>query len=217
MYNEIKKGGQNLFMTRLYLIRHGETQWNAESRAQGLKNVQLTEEGIYQAKCLAHRMRNYKIDVIYSSDLDRAYKTAKIIGETLGLEVNILNNLREMSFGKWEGLTMDEIRSQYNDHYTIWRNVPHQATIPDGETLLDVQKRGLKAVHQIIEKHENQNILIASHGVMIKSIILGFMDIELSNFYKIRQSNACLNLIEFKEYGSVIVTLNDTAHLESIR
>ncbi len=201
---------------RLYIVRHGETQWNAESRAQGSMNVQLTENGINQARSLANRIQHYPIDVIYSSDLDRAYETAKIIGKKINLEVNILNELREMSFGKWEGLTMAEIQQKYRDHYIVWRSTPHQAKIPDGEKLLDVQTRSLKAVHQLLKRHKDQNILIVSHGVTIKSMILGLMDIELSNFYKIKQDNACLNIIEFREYGPVIVTLNDTAHLENI-
>ena len=203
-------------MMRLYIVRHGETQWNAESRAQGSMNVQLTENGINQARSLANRIQHYPIDVIYSSDLDRAYETAKIIGKKINLEVNILNELREMSFGKWEGLTMAEIQQKYRDHYIVWRSTPHQAKIPDGEKLLDVQTRSLKAVHQLLKRHKDQNILIVSHGVTIKSMILGLMDIELSNFYKIKQDNACLNIIEFREYGPVIVTLNDTAHLENI-
>jgi len=201
---------------RLYIVRHGETQWNAESRAQGSMNVQLTENGINQARSLANRIQHYPIDVIYSSDLDRAYETAKIIGKKINLEVNILNELREMSFGKWEGLTMAEIQQKYRDHYIVWRSTPHQAKIPDGEKLLDVQTRSLKAVRQLLKRHKDQNILIVSHGVTIKSMILGLMDIELSNFYKIKQDNACLNIIEFREYGPVIVTLNDTAHLENI-
>ncbi|HHY90333.1 MAG TPA: histidine phosphatase family protein [Clostridiales bacterium] len=203
-------------MMRLYIVRHGETQWNAEARAQGSQNVQLTENGINQARLLANRIQHYPIHAIYSSDLDRAYETAKIIGKKINLEVNILNELREMSFGKWEGLTMDEIQQKYHDHYIVWRSTPHQAEIPDGERLLDVQTRSLKAVHQLLKRHKDQNILIVSHGVTIKSMILGLMDIELSNFYKIRQDNACLNIIEFREYGPVLVTLNDTAHLENI-
>ncbi|QZY56887.1 histidine phosphatase family protein [Crassaminicella profunda] len=202
-------------MTRLYLIRHGQTKWNLESRAQGSKNVELTQKGRNQAALLAEKMKNYEIDCIYSSDLDRAYETAKMIGEKMNLEVKKIDGLREMSFGEWEGLTNEEIQKDYFEHYTVWRSDPHKAMIPGGEKLLDVQKRGLKAINNIVKENENKNIIVVSHGVAIKSIILGLMDIDLSYFYKIRQDNTSMNLIEYKSYGPVLVTLNNTSHLEN--
>ncbi len=202
-------------MTRLFLIRHGATEWNAEARAQGSKNIQLSPVGKHQAYLLSKRMEHYKIDSIYSSDLDRAYETAIALGNRLGIEVKKNNNLREMSFGKWEGLTNQEIQTNYKDYYTIWRGKPHKAIIPDGEKLMDVQKRALKAIHDIVKNNEGKNIVIVSHGVTIKAIILGIMDIELSNFYKIRQDNACINILEYMHYGPVLVSLNDTAHLNN--
>ncbi|QXM06052.1 histidine phosphatase family protein [Crassaminicella indica] len=204
-------------MTRLYLIRHGQTKWNIESRAQGSKNVELTEEGRNQAVLLAKSMKKYRIDAIYSSDLDRAYETAKILGKTMNLEVKKIDGLREMSFGEWEGLTNEEIQRSYLKDYTVWRNEPHKAIIPGGEKLLEVQKRGLKAIYDIVKENENKNIVVVSHGVIIKSIILGLMDIDLSYFYKIRQDNTCMNVIEYKSYGPVLVTLNNTCHLENMK
>lgn len=204
-------------MTKLYLIRHGETAWNAASKAQGSQNIALSENGRMQAKLLANRMKNYHIDHIYSSDLDRAYETGKIIAEPLGLPVEKIEGFREMCFGEWEGLTHHEIRSKYDEHYSVWRSKPHEADIPGGEKLIDVQKRGLRALHQLVETHKNENIVVVSHGVAIKAILLGLMDIDLSYFYRIRQENTCINLVEFTDYGPVIVTLNDTSHIESMK
>ncbi|WP_129597115.1 histidine phosphatase family protein [Anaerophilus nitritogenes] len=204
-------------MTRLYLVRHGQTKWNLEFRAQGSKNIELTEKGKLQASLLAEKMNKYKIDCIYSSNLDRAYETALTLGEKVGIPVSKIDDLREMSFGDWEGLTMNEIQKTYESHYTVWRDQPHQAQIPGGETLVDVQKRALEAVHDIIKENEGKNIVIVSHGVAIKSILLGIMDIDLSNFYKISLDNTCINIIDFKDYGPVLVSLNDTSHLENIK
>ena len=203
-------------MTRLYLVRHGETIWNAESRAQGSRNVALSETGRQQAHLLAERIQHYAIDKIISSDLDRAYETGKILGETLGLEVEKLEALKEMNFGAWEGLTISEIQAKYSAHYTIWRNKPHDAEIPDGESLIRVQKRGLDSINRIVEDNANKNIVVVSHGTMIKAIILGILDIDLSYFYKIKQDNTSMNIIEYKSYGPVVVTLNDIAHLDKM-
>ncbi|WP_199873050.1 histidine phosphatase family protein [Inediibacterium massiliense] len=204
-------------MTRLYLVRHGQTKWNLEFRAQGSQNIELTDKGKMQAALLAEKMKKYKIDSIYSSNLDRAYETALTLGEKIGIPVSKINDLREMSFGDWEGLTMDEIQKTYKSHYTVWRDQPHEAQIPGGETLVEVQKRALRAVYDIVKENEGKNIVIVSHGVAIKSILLGIMDIDLSNFYKISLDNTCINIIDFKDYGPVLVSLNDTCHLENIK
>jgi len=204
-------------MTRLYLIRHGETVWNTESRAQGSKDIKLSEVGRMQAKLLANRLQHYPIDHIFSSDLTRAYETAIILGNSLGLVVEKIGNLREMSFGVWEGLTIEEIKNKYGSHYSVWRDKPSNANIPNGEMLLEVQKRGLKAIHHLINNYKDKNIAIISHGTIIKTILLGILDIDLSNFYKIKQDNTSLNIIDFKNYGPVINTLNDVAHLEKYR
>ena len=202
-------------MTKFYIIRHGETIWNAETRAQGAKNIQLNERGLLQAQYLGKRMKNYSIDAIYSSDLDRALSTAQAVAKEFQYEVNIVPALREMSFGDWEGLTNQEIQEKHATHYTIWRSTPHEAQIPGAERLLDVQRRGLAALHQIAEGNPNKNLVLVSHGTAIKAILLGLLDMDLSYFYRIRQDNACINVVEFREYGPVIVTMNDTAHLEN--
>ena len=204
-------------MTRLYLIRHGETVWNTEYRAQGTRDIELSEVGIMQAGLLADRLKNHPIDHVFSSDLNRAYETATILGNCLGLVVEKIGNLREMNFGAWEGLTIEEIKNQYSSHYNVWRNKPTNANIPNGEMLLEVQKRGLKAIHYLINTYRDKNIAVISHGTIIKTILLGILDIDLSNFYKIKQDNTSLNIIDFKNYGPVITTLNDVAHLEKYR
>ena len=112
-------------MTRLYLIRHGETLWNIERRAQGIKNIELSQRGIAQGKLLAQRLKKQKIDIIYSSDLSRAYETASIIGKEIDKPVYTLPEIREMNFGDWEGLTMSEIKENYKDIYDSWKNTPY--------------------------------------------------------------------------------------------
>lgn len=200
-------------MTRIYLIRHGETVWNAESRAQGLRDIKLSEVGIKQAELLASRLKKHTIHHLFSSDLSRAFETAKIIGSHLDLPVHTISELREMSFGKWEGLTLEEIQTNYSSHFHTWRSEPHNASIPDGEKLLEVQDRGLKALKHLTETYED-NIAIVSHGTIIKTILLGLLDIDLSYFYRIKQNNTCINIVDYMPYGPVLKTLNDVAHLE---
>lgn len=202
-------------MLKLYLIRHGQTKWNFESKTQGCKNIELSELGVLQSKLIANKLK--KIDEnylkIFTSDLDRCYLTAKVIGEELMVDVDVHRDLREMSFGDWEGLTHEEIKQSYSDEYFKWRNEPYNAVIPKGEDLKTVQARCLNAVKTILNKYDNGSIIIISHGVAIKTIILGILGLDLKHFYNITLSNASLNKIEFREYGPVVINLNDTCHL----
>ncbi len=204
-------------MTRLFIIRHGETLWNREKRAQGAKDIALTDNGKLQGEYLAKRLVKEKIDYIYSSDLSRAYETAKLLADKFNKPVLAIPELREMNFGLWEGLTMNDIQLKFQDHFNSWRSSPHKAQIPEAETLLQVQERALKAVFNIIDKHPNKSIAMVSHGVTIKTIILGLLDIDLSNYRKIRQDNTGINIIDFKENQWVLVQLNDTCHLTNIK
>jgi len=200
-------------MNKLYLLRHGESEWNILNKVQGQFNTNLTQKGIEQAKLVANRLCKEEIKAIYSSDLDRAYKTAKIVSDKLGIDVKKLHDLREIKFGIWEGLTSDEIKEKYKKEQLIWRTEPHKLNLPEAEKLIDVQERMLKSVNTLLKKHENENILIVSHGSAIKALILGILDIDLSNYSKITISNTGLSIIEYREYSPVIKLLNDTCHL----
>jgi probable phosphoglycerate mutase len=203
-------------MKTLYLIRHGETIWNCQSKTQGCRNIGLSVRGFIQGKLLADRIEklNDNYVKIYSSDLDRCYETAKLIDERINVGIEVVRDLREINFGDWEGLTTDEIKTFYLNEFNKWRNRPHKALIPGGEDLKTVQNRCLKIIKRILNKYNKGAIIVISHSVAIRTIILGLLDIELSHFYKIVQSNACINKIEFRSYGPVLVSLNDTNHLD---
>lgn len=202
-------------MQRLYLIRHGETKWNCESKTQGCRNVQLTESGILQGKQVADKLKkeNEYYTKIYSSDLDRCYFTAKLISRKIDVDVEVFKELREMSFGDWEGLTISQIKKSYSKQYYKWRNEPYGAYIPNGENLKMVQNRCLGAVKKILSIHKDGSIIIVSHGIAIKTILLGLLGIDLKHFYNITLGNASLNKLEFRDYGPVLVNLNDLCHL----
>ncbi|RKD34526.1 histidine phosphatase family protein [Thermohalobacter berrensis] len=203
-------------MNKIYLLRHGESLWNKTGKVQGQKDINLSKKGICQADKIGFTLADKKIDYIYSSDLIRAYKTAKIIGGRLNLEAKKLKSLREINFGPWEGLTLSEIRTKYYKDYFIWRNNPHKFLLPGAETLLDVQNRMLKALNNIRKVHMKSNILIVSHGTAIKTLILGILGSDLSNYGKLTISNGSLSIIEYGKYGPIIRVLNDTKYIKEV-
>ena len=138
----------------MLLVRHGETDWNAEGRLQGHTDRPLNEHGRRQAKELADRLAGEEVDAIYASDLLRARETAEIVGERLGLPVVIDADLREKNWGNWEGLTGDE-----RVHVEF-----------EGESTREHRDRVLRAVDRIVERHPEQRIVVVTHGGSLRRI-----------------------------------------------
>ena len=141
-------------MTELLLVRHGETDWNAEGRLQGHTDRPLNEYGRRQAKELADRLASEHVDAIYASDLSRARETAEIVGARLGLTVAIDPGLREKHWGNWEGLTGDERAA-----------VEHV-----GESTEEHRDRVMAAIRRIVVRHPSQRIVVVTHGGSLRRI-----------------------------------------------
>ncbi len=202
-------------MVRIYLIRHGETQWNKSLRYQGHKDVPLSDKGLEQAKKVGLRLAGEKIDAVYSSDLSRAVETAKAIAGHHGLEVSTFQELRETNFGCWEGMTYPEIVAAYEQIMNDWRVKPLETKIPDGECLQEVVDRTNKMFWQLVEQHQGQNIVIVAHGGTNRAIIAGILGMNFNDYWKLKQDNVCVNVVEvFEREKAILCHLNDTCHLD---
>ena len=201
-------------MSKLYLARHGESQWNSLKKIQGHKDIPLNNNGIKQANKLANRLLKEKIDIIYSSDLKRAFQTALIIGNKMNLEVTPAQEFREINFGPWEGLSIEEVNKKYKKEHIMWMKCPDKLKLEGAETLMDLQNRALSKAKEIMKKNPNKNILIVAHGVTIKSIILGILGLDISYYNRISLTNTSLSIIDFRQYNAVLELLNDTCHLK---
>ena len=201
-------------MNTYYLARHGQTVWNTLGQTQGHGNSPLTELGKQQARDLAEALKEYPIDVIYCSDLGRAVETAEIIGDTLNLEIHPTESLREMGFGIWEGMPLREIEKIYPETFKMWRNEPEKVHIEGGETLQMIKERQDKLIEDLNKKYHNKHILLVSHSVTVRVMLLSFLDSHVRNIYRIKQDNTALNIVEYRKYGPVIIKMNDTRHLK---
>lgn len=197
-----------------YIVRHGQTNWNILGKTQGHGNSDLTAKGIEQATELAESIVNYPIDYIYSSDLGRAVQTAQILGDKLNIKVEETEALREMGFGEWEGLLIDEIKTNYANVYTTWRNEPHLAQIPGGETLHLIKDRVDSFIQSLNEKYDDKHILLVTHSVTVRVMLLAFLNSGMENIYRIKQDNTALNIVEYRDYGPVVIKMNDTSHIK---
>ena len=197
----------------IYIVRHGQTEWNLLGKTQGHGNSDLTPKGIEQAELLADSMTKYPIDYIYSSDLGRAYQTAEIIGNKLSIEVEKTEALREMNFGTWEGRIIKDKIEEDPELYKMWRNEPHLAKIPQGETLSQIKERTDAFIKEINEKYDGKHIVLVTHSLCARIMLLSFLDSDVKNIYRINQANTALNIIELRDYGPVVMKMNDTTHI----
>ncbi|HEX9617128.1 MAG TPA: histidine phosphatase family protein [Anaerolineales bacterium] len=176
-------------MTRLILIRHGETDWNAEGRWQGHADVPLNSRGHAQAEEIARSLAGEKIDAIYVSDLRRTEQTAEPLARAQGLEVRVDQRLREIDQGEWQGLVISEIQSRYADEFRQRRENPLEVAPPGGETALQVRERVLAAVQDILSAHPGQTVAIVSHGFALAVIRAYFQGVPIGKVWELVPKN----------------------------
>lgn len=202
--------------TTLLLIRHGETAWNKELRFQGCTDIPLCEEGIQQAKLLAKRLE-HKFDIIYASPLDRALKTAKILGGD-NLSPILCEDLREINFGSWEGHTLDSIRDTFPTEYHTWKKDKDVGKLMGGDnSIKDASLRGMNAVLKLVEENKGKTIAAVAHGGLIKAALIGLFGWDMTMYHNFFLGNTSITTLRFNSKGKpVLVSLNDTNHLEVI-
>ena len=201
---------------RLVLVRHGETAWNKELRFQGHADIPLSLHGKEQARSLSLRLATSRFDAVYASDLKRARMTADILADAHALPVQELTGLREINFGQWEGLTIKEIQARYDREIKAWWSSPLSTRVPGGETFAEVVQRSMKAVKQIYYSHPDGQVLVVAHGGAIRSIIGSVLDLDLNQYWRLRQDNTAISIIELPEWGKGILMLfNDCSHLNT--
>ena len=201
-------------MTKLYLIRHGQSEWNILSKVQGLKDANLTNIGREQARKLGKRLIDENIDIIFSSDLSRALETAEIISSLINKPVVESKEIQEINFGPWEGLTLAEIQKKYKEEYLIWMKKPDKFKLEGAETLDNLKNRVMKYVEKVLIENKDKNIAIVSHNATLKIIILNLLGMGNAFYKNISLNNVSLSIIECRQYNNVLTLLNDTSHLK---
>jgi broad specificity phosphatase PhoE len=155
---------------KIFLIRHGETKWK-KIGFLSYTNIGLSKKGLLQAKKIARKLENERIDAIYSSPLKRCRQTAKEIAEKLGLKILIAPELREVNFGIFEGLSLKEAERKYPDLFLKRLKDKWNFKIPEGESYKDASKRVLKFLRKISKSEVNKNIVLVTHATIIKILL----------------------------------------------
>lgn len=200
-------------MTKLILVRHGQTVWNHEMKYQGHADIELSPIGRQQAARVARRLRDIPVTAVYTSDLKRAFDTARIIAAAHNLPVVAMPQLREIKFGDWEGLTSEEINCRWPDCIRRLYTEPETLTIPGGETFRQLKERAQQAVTTMVQRHPDETVVAVSHGGTIRTIICAALGVSLNRVWNIRQDNTAVNILEYYDDRVVVSLLNDCHHL----
>jgi broad specificity phosphatase PhoE len=201
-------------LSRLLLVRHGETTLNSSQRFWGKTDVALGSTGICQAESLRDRLSNEKIDWVYSSELQRTVSMAETLAMPHQLQVIKCAQLNEIDFGKLEGLDYKEISEQFPDIVHRWTQRDPALQYPGGESLFQMEAR-VKQFRNLLNSHnESSTILIVAHSAILRTFICDLLGLDMSFRWSLRLDLASLSIVETYPEINILSLLNDVSHLE---
>lgn len=203
--------------TTTLLLRHGQTGLSAERRFAGRDDIPLTREGVRQAGLAARRLASTGIDVIVTSPLQRARRTAEAVAEATGAPLVVDDDMVEADFGAWQGLTFAEVGAKWPDDLAAWLASPDAAP-PDGESFAQVALRVLAGLDRLLAAHPHRTAVVVSHVTPIKTLVCRALLAPPDAMFRMNLDVASLSRIDCFDNGSALVrSLNDTAHLQPRR
>ena len=207
--------------SRVFLVRHGETNWNKEGRFQGQIDIPLNHNGKDQAAKTSKYLAKVKFNKAFSSSMERPYETAQIILKNIPtLKITKLDKLVEISHGLWEGKLENEIKEEWPDLLKNWHQKPEEVIMPEGESIKAVSERSIKAWEDICSlQNKNDLTLLVAHDAVNKTLICNLLGIDFSNIWMIKQGNGGITIIDIfddPDKDHVISALNITTHLGGI-
>ena len=201
-------------MTKVYVVRHGQTAWNLEEVFRGRADIPLDDTGKKEVHLAGEALKDETIHAVYSSPLSRSMETAENIAKFQNIDVTPLDAIVDISYGDWEGKPLADVQEKFPDLYELWLKEPHNVRFPNGETLQEVGSRAMEAVHRLMAQHKDENIALVAHRVPNKVICCALIGIDYSNFWRIQQDTASTNLFVYKDDQWIVSYLNDTSYLK---
>ncbi|MBM4255195.1 MAG: histidine phosphatase family protein [Deltaproteobacteria bacterium] len=201
----------------VYLIRHGETQWNREGRCQGVTDIPLTEKGQQQAHAIAAALAEKPLSLVLTSPLQRSYHTATTIAAPHRLAVETHDALREWHQGQLEGLTRAELLGSHRSYFQQWVQDPADVAPPGGESLQLLQTRAWAVIEQLRESNPGGAVAVVSHTMTIAAIICAALGLGLAHIHRLKIDLASISVLTYTPFGLfsswVLSSLNDCHHL----
>ena len=195
--------------TRLYLVRHGQVAGFENLVANGHTDVDITETGVIQMNTMAERLRLVELNAIYATGLTRTEKGAKIIGQHHNIPVISRPEMKEIFFGDWEGMSLEEIENAYPGELDKrFTDIAGYRPPGNGENMNDVSKRVMACLKEIISVKEGKNILIVAHGGVNRTILCDALGMDVNNLFNLQQDYGCLNIIDYYPENVLVRLVN---------
>ena len=201
---------------RLLLLRHGETAWNRERRYQGWTDTPLSAEGLVQAEAAARELKEHAFAAVYASPLRRARDTAAAIAAPHGLEVETDPAFKELGFGEWEGLTLEEARARDTALYEGWARTPHLFSPPGGESLAQARERVLSGLERLRAGHQDEVVCLVAHGIPVRILILEVLGLGLDRIWSLHSAPTGISELEFRDDWTALHRMNTLVHLDAV-
>lgn len=193
----------------MFLVRHGQVEGFEKIPIYGHTDIGLTEVGIMQFETLSERLRLTRIQAIYSSDLQRALKGALMIARHHDVPHQAFSELREIYFGDWEGLGLQEVRERFPEKVKKRVADPVNFRIPgEGETIAELSQRVMPCFKEILRRHDGGDFLVVGHAVVNRVILCNAIGLDLNNLFRLRQDYGCLNIIDYSSDSTVVRLIN---------
>lgn len=213
-------------MTRVILVRHGATDWNRGHRFQGHQDVPLGDLGRMQAERVAQRLQRERVVSIYSSDLQRTRQTAEVLASHGDCPLRTTNQLREMSFGVWEGLTAREIQQAYPNEWQAWTDDPVHVCPPGGESLEQLSGRVITFFESTLDTFKPQRprgrrargptLLFVGHGGTLRALLTHLLDIPLERYWRFAIRPGSVSILDLYPEGAIAASIGETGHLDGV-
>jgi broad specificity phosphatase PhoE len=201
-------------VAKLFLVRHGQTEWNLEGRYQGITNTKLTTLGRKEAKLAAKYLSKINFTGFYTSPLGRTIETAEIFKKVIKKDYKVRGNLKELNFGEWEGLIFNEILENYNKDFQKWLKNPFENAPTGGEGFKELIEKGSQEIDKILDENEDgSNILIITHGGFIVAMLVYWLKISPERWSSLIQSHGAINVVVMNGKIPYISFINFTGHL----
>ena len=204
-------------MTKILLTRHGHVDGIKPERFRGRQPLDLTARGRAEAAAIAQRIAGgFRPSHIYTSPMSRCIETAAAIAKACGIAAKTCNDLNDIDYGSWQFKTFVEAKVLDPALFAAWFAAPQLVRFPNGESLQDLAARAANAVRLVLARHAGETIVLVSHDSVNRVLLLHFLDLPLSSYWRIEQSPCCINEIDFAGGNARILRLNETHHLDDI-
>ena len=204
-------------MTKIVLTRHGNVEGIKPERFRGREPLPLTKRGQAEAAAVAQRIAGaFRPSHIYTSPMGRCIETATAIAKATGAGAKTCDDLNDIDYGAWQFKSFVEAKALDPALFAAWFATPHLVRFPNGESLQDLLARTANALRMVLARHAEETIVLVGHDNVNRALLLGFLDLPLSAYWRIAQEPCCLNEIDIDGGKVCIRRINETAHLDAI-